>query len=147
MMSIIPPEFINISIALGLGLLIGLERSFAGKTAGMRTYGLVAMGSCLFVVLSQMVISEVGLYDFDPMRTAAGVIMGIGFLCGGVIIFQNHQLSGLTTAAGLWVSAGIGIAVGFDKILLATLTTLMTLLVFTLLWFVEHAITKNSLGR
>lgn len=147
MMSIIPPEFINISIALGLGLLIGLERSFAGKTAGMRTYGLVAMGSCLFVVLSQMVISEGGLYDFDPMRTAAGVIMGIGFLCGGVIIFQNHQLSGLTTAAGLWVSAGIGMAVGFDKILLATLTTLMTLLVFTLLWFVEHAITKNSSGR
>lgn len=146
-MQFIPPEFLNIVIALGLGLLIGLERSFAGKTAGMRTYGLVAMGSCLFVVLSQMVVAESGLYDFDPMRTAAGIIMGIGFLCGGVIIFQNHQLSGLTTAAGLWVSSGIGMAVGFGKISLAILTTITTLLVFTLLWFVEHAITKNPSGR
>lgn len=147
MIELLPPEFLNVLIALGLGLLIGLERSFAGKTAGMRTYGLVAMGSALFVVISQVVIPESSLYNFDPMRTAAGVIMGIGFLCGGVIIYANHQLSGLTTAAGLWVSAGIGMAVGFGQVSLAVLTTIATLIVFTLLWFVEHFITKKSVGR
>lgn len=147
MIEIFPPEFINLMIALGLGLLIGLERSFAGKTAGMRTYGLVAMGSALFVILSQLVVAGSDLYNFDPMRTAAGVIMGIGFLCGGVIIYQNHQLSGLTTAAGLWVSAGIGMAVGFGEVELAVLTTIATLIVFTALWFVEHLITKGKATR
>lgn len=138
------PEFVNLLIALGLGLLIGLERSFAHKTAGMRTYGLLSMGSCLFILISQMVIPETSLYNFDPMRTAAGVIMGIGFLCGGVIIFQNHELRGLTTAAGLWVSAGIGMAVGFGFVSLAVFATIATLVVFTALWFVEHLITKSK---
>jgi putative Mg2+ transporter-C (MgtC) family protein len=147
MIEALPPEFMNILIALGLGLLIGLERSFAGKTAGMRTYGLVSMGSALFVILSQLVVAGSDLYNFDPMRTAAGVIMGIGFLCGGVIIYQNHQLSGLTTAAGLWVSAGIGMAVGFGEVQLAVLTTVATLVVFTVLWFVEHLITKGKSRR
>lgn len=147
MIPAIPMEFMNIAIALGLGLLIGLERSLAGKTAGMRTYGLVSMGACLFIILSNVVIADSALYAFDPMRTAAGVIMGIGFLCGGVIIFQNHQLSGLTTAAGLWVSAGIGMAVGFGEVYLAILTTLTTILVLTVLWFVEHAITGKANSR
>jgi putative Mg2+ transporter-C (MgtC) family protein len=143
MITNLSPEFTSLLIALGLGLLIGLERSFAHKTAGMRTYGLVSMGSCLFILLSQLVIPESGLYSFDPMRTAAGVIMGIGFLCGGVIIYQNHQLSGLTTAAGLWVSAGIGMAVGFGHADLAIFATLITLIVFTFLWFVEHMVTRK----
>jgi putative Mg2+ transporter-C (MgtC) family protein len=105
------------------------------------------MGSALFVILSQLVVAGSDLYNFDPMRTAAGVIMGIGFLCGGVIIYQNHQLSGLTTAAGLWVSAGIGMAVGFGEVQLAVLTTVATLVVFTVLWFVEHLITKGKSRR
>lgn len=144
MIASLPLEFINILIALGLGLLIGLERSFAGKTAGMRTYGLVAMGSALFVILSQIVVSGSDLYNFDPMRTAAAVVMGIGFLGGGVIVFQNHHLSGLTTAAGLWVSAGIGMAAGFNQVSLAVLTTVATLVVFTVLWFLEHLITRGK---
>lgn len=137
-------EFTQLLIALGLGLLIGLERTFAHKTAGMRTYGLVSMGSCLFIILSQVVISSSGVYSFDPMRTAAAVVMGIGFLCGGVIIFQNHKLSGLTTAAGLWLTAGIGMAVGFNQINLAIFTTLVTLAVFTVLWFIEQFIVKGE---
>ncbi|MBX4195511.1 MgtC/SapB family protein [Candidatus Parcubacteria bacterium] len=136
--------FVRILIALGLGLAIGLERTFAHKTAGMRTYGLVAMGSSLFVILSELVVSGSNLYSFDPMRTAAAIIMGIGFLCGGVIIFQNHQLSGLTTAAGLWLTAGVGMAVGFGQISLAVFTTVVTLLVFTALWFVEQMIARKN---
>ncbi len=144
MMTYIEPYYINLIIALALGVIIGLERTIAHKTAGMRTYGLVSMGSCLFIILSQIAVANSGLYDFDPMRTAAGVIMGIGFLCGGVIIFQNHELTGLTTAAGLWVSAGIGMAVGFGQVGLATFATIATLLVFTLLWTVEHLIIKRK---
>ncbi len=144
MIEIFPVEFLRLIIALGLGVIIGLERSIAHKTAGMRTYGLVSLGSCLFIIISQLVVAESSLYTFDPMRTAAGIIMGIGFLCGGVIIFQNHELTGLTTAAGLWVAAGIGMAVGFGQELLAVFTTALTLAVFTLLWTLEHFITRKK---
>lgn len=146
-MTNLPIEFWQILIALGLGVAIGIERTVAHKTAGMRTYGLVSMGSCLFIILSHLVISSSNLYTFDPMRTGAAIIMGIGFLCGGVIIFQNHKLSGLTTAAGLWLTAGIGMAVGFGEINLAIFVTLVTLVVFTVLWFIEHLITKVQNGR
>jgi putative Mg2+ transporter-C (MgtC) family protein len=142
MIETVPVEFWRLITALVLGVILGVERTIAHKTAGMRTYGLVSMGSCLFIILSQFVVNGSELYNFDPMRTAAGVIMGIGFLCGGVIIFQNHELKGLTTAAGLWVASGIGMAVGFGQSFLAIFTTLITLVVFTLLWTLEHFITR-----
>lgn len=129
--------------ALLLGASLGLERSLAGKTAGVRTYGLVSMGSCLFILISRFVIPSAPGFDFDPMRVAAGIIMGIGFLCGGVIIFKDSQLSGLTTAAGLWVAAGIGMAVGYGLLLMALFATLATLVVFTVFWFIEQRIVKR----
>ncbi len=129
--------FTNLLIALVLGTLLGMERTFAGKTAGMRTYALVSMGSCLFIIISQTVVPLGGPLNFDPMRMAAGIVMGIGFLCGGVIIFQDSHITGLTTAAGLWVSAGIGMAVGFGLITLAIFATIATLFVFSILIFVE----------
>lgn len=137
-LSNIPPEFISLSIALGLGVLIGVERTFAHKTAGMRTYGLVSLCSCLLVILS----SGAGLDTTTKM--AAGIITGIGFLCGGVIIFQNHHLSGLTTAAGLWIATGIGMAVGFGRVDLAIFATGITLVVLTLLWFLEQLVIRVS---
>ncbi|MDB5266349.1 MAG: Mg(2+) transport ATPase protein [Parcubacteria group bacterium] len=130
--------FIDLIIALLLGTSLGIERSFAGKTAGMRTYSLVSMGSCLFILISRIVIPAGGQYAFDPMRIAAGVVMGIGFLCGGVIVFKDSQISGLTTAAGLWVAAGIGVSVGYGLEWLAIFATLIVLIVFTFFWFVEH---------
>ncbi len=139
--------FILVTVALLLGACLGTERSFARKTAGMRTYSLVAMGSCMFIVLSRLVIPASGLFAFDPMRMAAGVVMGIGFLCGGVIVFHDSKLTGLTTAAGLWVVAGIGMAVGFGYVWLAVFTTLMTIVVFTLLWYIEHKITPIDKGE
>lgn len=136
--------FLQIFIALILGACLGTERSLAKKTAGTRTYSLVAMGSCLFIVISRLVIPASGLFNFDPMRMAAGVVMGIGFLCGGVIVFHDSRLTGLTTAAGLWVAAGIGMAVGFGYLWLAIFATLMTLFVFTLLWFIEDKISSSK---
>ncbi len=141
-MSIEP--LVYLIMALLLGSTLGLERSLAGKTAGVRTFGLVSMGSCLFILIARYVIPTVENFNYDPLRIAAGVVMGIGFLCGGVIIFKDHQLSGLTTAAGLWVAAGIGMAVGYGMVMLAFFATVATLITFTLFWFVEHKLISRS---
>lgn len=137
--------FFQIFLAMFLGALLGVERSFAGKTAGMRTYGLVAMGSCLFVIIATLVGNSFGggIASFDQMRVATGAIMGIGFLGGGVIIFKEEHLSGLTTAAGLWIACGIGLSVGYGFYALALATTILTLFTFTVLWFIEHKITTR----
>lgn len=131
--------FIQLIIAMVLGLLLGAERSIAGKTAGMRTYALVSIGSCLFVTISIIITARyAGIMNFDPLRVTAGIITGIGFLGAGLIIVQEKQAQGLTTAAGLWMSAGIGAAVGYGLYAIAVFTTLITLLVFTLVWFAEQ---------
>ena len=136
-------EFIYLVLALLLGSSLGLERSLAGKTAGVRTFGLVSMGSCLFILVSKFVIPTVEAFNYDPMRIAAGVVMGIGFLCGGVIIYKDSTITGLTTAAGLWVASGIGLAVGYGLLSLAFFATATTLIVFTLFWFIENKMVKK----
>ena len=130
--------------ALILGSILGLERTLAHKTAGIRTYGLVSMGSCLFILIARFVVPMIEAYNYDPLRMAAGIVMGVGFLCGGVIIFKDSTLQGLTTAAGLWVAAGIGMAVGYGLITLAFFATVATLITFTVFWFIEQRfISKN----
>lgn len=136
--------FVYLVIAVLLGSILGLERTLAGKTAGMRTYGLVSMGSCLFILIARFVVPSVDTFNYDPLRMAAGIVMGIGFLCGGVIVFKDSTLQGLTTAAGLWVAAGIGMAVGYGLIQLAAFATLATLLVFTVFWFIEHKLIQQK---
>ena len=143
--------YIQITLALFLGLLLGVERSFAGKTAGMRTYGLVAMGACLFIILSRLVSPVTDPGSPGLMYVLQGLIMGIGFIGGGAIL-HNHDhnqdhASGITTAAGLWITAGIGAAVGYGFISLAIFSTIATLFVFTALWFIEHKITKSDLRK
>jgi putative Mg2+ transporter-C (MgtC) family protein len=131
-------------IALVLGAIIGVERSFAHKTAGIRTYGLVSMGSCLLVIISNLTLPSLASFNaLDPQHFASSIIVGIGFLCGGVIIFQDKHLSGLTTAAGLWVSSAVGIAVGYGFVSLAIFATLSTLVVLTVFWYFEHMITRR----
>jgi len=132
--------FGQLSLAVLLGMILGTERSvIADKRAGTRTYALVALGACLFSIISIQVTSNyLGLVSFDPMRVTAGIITGIGFLGAGIIIFKDSTLQGLTTAAGLWVSAGIGVAVGYSLYTIAIFTTVLTLFVFTVLWFVEN---------
>lgn len=128
-------------IATLLGVLVGAERSRAGKNAGLRTYGLVSLGACLFVLVATAVIPEtVGVTGADVMRVVAGVVTGIGFLGAGAIIMRGDTLTGLTTAAGLWVSAGIGVAVALELYALATATAILTLLIFTVFWSLEHRV-------
>jgi putative Mg2+ transporter-C (MgtC) family protein len=135
----------QLTVAMLLGLLIGAERSTSNKTAGMRTYALISLGSCLFVVISHAVSSQyLGITNFDPLRIASQIVVGIGFVGGGLIITQDKKITGITTAAGLWVSAGIGMAVGFHLYAIAVFVTLITIFVFTTLWHLERAIKKYS---
>jgi len=134
-------------VALLLGGLVGIERTLAGKTAGMRTYALVAMGSALFVLISQIVSAEfVNLTNFDPLRMASQILVGIGFIGAGLVFHNNKDMktSGLTSAAGLWVAAGVGMVCGFHLYSLALITALLTLLIFTILWYVEKGFKKIS---
>lgn len=139
--------FVQLGLAAILGLLLGAERSIAGKTAGMRTFALVSLGSCLFVITSVIITTQyLGKVNFDPMRVSAAIITGVGFIGAGLIVFRQNILRGLTTAAGLWVAAGVGAAVGFGLYTLAVFTTLVTLLIFTAVWFVEDRL-KHRFGR
>ncbi len=136
--------FWQLILALVLGILLGLERTFAGKVAGARTFGLVSMGACLLIISSVLVNQNyIGITNFDPMRLAAGIITGIGFIGAGLIILKENKLEGLTTAAGLWVACGIGIAVGFQLFGLAIFASFLALLTFTVIWFAEEKFRKT----
>ncbi len=131
--------FSRLLVAMFLGMVLGIERVAAHKGAGMRTYALVSMGSALYVIVSSLIGEKyAGVLDFDPVRMATQIVVGIGFLGTGLIIFTESKLVGLTTAAGLWMAGGIGIAAGYGFYLIATLATIMTLFVFTAMWMVEQ---------
>ena len=109
--------------AMVLGGAIGLQREHAGKPAGLRTHMLVSMGACLFVLACIT-------HDFDNAdlsRVIQGLATGIGFIGGGAILklAADHEIKGLTTAAGIWMTAAIGMAVGMGQEMLALLTTLL----------------------
>ena len=139
--------FAQLGLATLLGLILGAERSIAGKSAGMRTFALVALGACLFTIISLLITTEyLGKVNFDPMRVPAAIITGIGFIGAGLIMFQKNLMRGLTTAAGMWIAAGVGIAIGFGLYAIAVFTTLLTLFIFTAVWFVEAKL-KIHFGR
>lgn len=115
----------SLSLSLVLGGAIGIEREYRAKEAGFRTHFLVALGSALFCLVSQY---GFGIDMKDSSRVAAQVVSGIGFLGAGTIIFQKNVVRGLTTAAGLWVTAAIGLACGTGMYAAAIITTVMVLL-------------------
>lgn len=131
-------------LTLFLSGLIGLERQVHRRTAGLRTHILVALGSCL-IMLTSMYVFDIykDRVSLDPARIAAGVITGIGFLGAGTIIRDPEGVRGLTTAASLWVVAGIGLAVGtgFNKI--AVIATVLVLIVLHFLRYAENKLFKE----
>ena len=132
-------------VAVLCGIIIGGERVWAHKTAGMRTYALVAMGSALFVVVSEaMVQTYINLPGINPLHIVAQIVVGVGFLGTGLIFTHDSKLMGMTTATGLWVSAGIGMASGFGLFKLAFIATILTLFIFVVLWFIEAQIKKSA---
>jgi uncharacterized membrane protein YhiD involved in acid resistance len=114
---------IRVVIAVVLGMVLGLERQFSNKDAGLRTYALVAAGSALFTVLSIE-----GFPGSDSSRVAAQIVTGIGFLGAGLIFRQGVSIQGLTTAAGLWAVAAVGMAAGTGLWGLAIVVTIVVLL-------------------
>ena len=137
---------VKLSVAVLLGLLIGAERLFVHKEAGMKTHALVSLGAAVFVIISEMIAvkyAALGLGGLDPTRIASQVIVGIGFLGAGSIMLQGNRLLGLTTAGGLWVTAGIGRAAGFGFFALAATTTILVLLVLTVVYLIEKPIRRK----
>ncbi len=148
-MNMITYEFVlRLFVAAILGGMIGLEREYRAKEAGFRTHFLVALGSGLFMILSQFGFDGVlGNYEqvsLDPSRIASQVVTGIGFIGAGTIIFQKHVVRGLTTAAGLWVTSAIGMTAGAGMYVLSFAATVLVLLCLEALYFIfQHFGARN----
>lgn len=140
---------IRLLIAMTLGLLLGLERIHAHKTAGMRTYALVAVASAFFILIGEQVLAHyrsVTGIESDPIRLASQIVVGVGFLGAGLIIFKDNHIQNLTSAAGLWMSAAIGVAVGFGLIHEAIFATLLTLFILWILAGLEYVLRSKYFG-
>ncbi|PGR77895.1 MgtC/SapB family protein [Bacillus cereus] len=122
---------IRIGVAGLLGAMIGIEREIRSKEAGLKTHFLVAVGSALIMVVSKYAFSDIVFEEhmsLDPSRIAAQVVSGVGFLGAGTIIIQKQAVKGLTTAAGLWATAGIGLAIGAGMYVVGIGTTILVLI-------------------
>jgi putative Mg2+ transporter-C (MgtC) family protein len=126
---------IRLFVAMLVGAVVGLQRQYAGQSAGLRTHMLVAMGGALFV----LVPLEVGMSWSDISRVIQGLATGIGFLGGGAILkwHEQHEVHGLTTAAGIWMTTAMGIAVGVGRLGTALLGAVLTWVVLAILGQLE----------
>ncbi len=129
---------LRVILAALAGALVGLEREFHGRAAGLRTHMMVSLGAALTTMIGLFAVTELGMSS-DPLRVGAQVISGVGFLGAGTILLRGggSRITGLTTAAGLWAAAAIGLAVGMGFYLGAFLTVFAVMLTFTLVSRVE----------
>lgn len=135
-------------LSMVLGAVVGFERKRKGQTAGVRTFSLIAMGATLAMLLSIYVPQEyMGLKNGDPGRIAAQVITGIGFLGAGAIIQMKGSVRGLTTAAGIWMVAIIGMAVGLGLYWLSVVACLLILFILVLLERIEQYVSRGAEAR
>ena len=130
-----------------LGAIIGLDREYRAKEAGYRTHFLVSLGSALIMIVSQYGFQEIikeSSVTLDPSRVAAQVVSGIGFIGAGTIIFQKQIVRGLTTAAGIWATAGIGLAVGAGMYTIGIAAMILTLVGLELLSYIFKSVGMKS---
>ncbi|HRF69419.1 MAG TPA: MgtC/SapB family protein [Muribaculum sp.] len=138
----------KLCLSLILGCCVGFERKRKGQIAGVRTFALISMGATLAMLLSIYVPQEyMGLKNGDPGRIAAQVVTGIGFLGAGAIIQMKGSVRGLTTAAGIWMIAAIGMAVGVGLYLLSIIATGLILLILVVIERWEHRINVGVESR
>jgi putative Mg2+ transporter-C (MgtC) family protein len=133
-------DFIKILASTVVGALIGLEREYRSKSAGLRTFTLISVGSTIFTMLSE----KMGMHT-SPDRIAANVVTGIGFLGAGVIFKMDDRVKGLTTATIIWVTASLGMSIGDGHILLSFLGTLVVYIVLGL--FVKLEVIMERYGQ
>lgn len=135
----------SLCMAAFLGAILGLERSVAGKQAGMRTYALVSLGSCLFVgvgsLASDMLASSFAAVN--PLQIAGSIVLGVGFIGSGLSIMRGNGHAELTTASGIWVVAGVGMACGFGFYILAITTTVLAAAVLSLFLRIENGVRRK----
>ena len=135
----------KLTLSLLLGCVVGLERKRKGQIAGLSTFALISMGATLAMILSIYIPQEyMGLKNGDPGRVAAQVITGVGFLGAGAIIQMKGSVRGLTTAAGIWMVATIGMAVGVGMYLVSVIATLLIIFILVTLERYEH---KLNIGQ
>jgi putative Mg2+ transporter-C (MgtC) family protein len=130
---------VRLLVAVVLGACMGIERSLAGKHAGMRTYALVALGSSLFTVAG--VVASYQLSSFpgiNPLQLAGSVVIGIGFIGSGLAVFRGEHPVELTTASGIWVVSAVGMAAGFGYFGVALAAAVLSILIFSLLLRIEN---------
>jgi putative Mg2+ transporter-C (MgtC) family protein len=130
--SVLLLSFKSLLLATALGALIGIEREWARKEAGTRTFSMISLGSALFIIISQLSFNQyLGISSLDPSRTLGQIIVGIGFLGAGIIIFRTQEgvVRNLTTAAMMWVTAAIGATVGLGLYWLAILTAFLVVFI------------------
>lgn len=124
---------LQLLVAALLGGAIGLEREYWKKAAGLRTHMLVSLGACLFTILSREAFGEfIGKTSYDPSRIAANIIIGVGFIGAGAIIHGGGKIRGITTAAGIWIAAAIGMAIGTHLYLIALFTTFIAVVILAI---------------
>ena len=135
---------LRVLLAALAGALVGLEREFHGRAAGMRTHMMVALGAALAAMIGLYTVNELGISS-DPMRVGAQVISGVGFLGAGTILLRGggSRITGLTTAAGLWTAASIGLAVGIGFYVGAFMTVFAVMFTFTLITGVERFMNRK----
>ena len=133
---------VRMALAIGLGAALGFERERLAKPAGLRTYALVCLGAAMFMIGSILLGDEVreeGGTGYDPSRIGSTIVQGIGFLAAGVIFTSRGRIQGLTTAAGIWVTAAIGLLVGSGFYLVAIVGGAMTIATLVILGWLENA--------
>ena len=128
--------------AMTVGLVIGTEREYTGRPAGMRTHTLVSLGSCSVMILSQLLFAQYAAYGAlpDPARLGAQVISGVGFLGAGTILREGTSIKGLTTAASVWTVACLGLAAGAGYYFISLCGMLLILLTLTALEWVQNKV-------
>ncbi|WP_374663247.1 MgtC/SapB family protein [Acinetobacter sp.] len=134
-------DLIQLLIALGIGAIIGAEREYRSKSAGLRTMIMVSLSSCLFTILSLKIGVE------NPDRLAANILTGLGFLGAGVIFKEENRISGITTATTIWMTAALGMAVGAGYVLLSLFAAFIVMIVLVMLIYVQERIEQVHQAR
>jgi len=135
---------VRLLLAVVLGGVLGYEREFRGKAAGLRTHMLVSLGAALFV----LVPLQAGMAVENISRVIQGLVTGIGFLgAGSILKDSSHHVQGLTTAAGIWLTAAIGVSAGLGHEATAVLATLLALIIFILMPVVERCAIRSASRR
>ena len=131
-------------LAALFGMLLGLNRSIAGKHAGMRTYALVSLGSALFVIIGTLASLQLSFFaGINPLQIAGSIVLGIGFIGSGLAILHSQHsdhVGEITTATGIWVAAGIGMACGFGFYWLALAAMILSLIILSFFMKIEMRI-------